>query len=76
MAAVSTMGPGGAPMKQAYGSFANKPQPATVYSVMGPGGAPMRSPYGSFAGKPASPVATTVHDHPFLATVGRLMSIP
>jgi hypothetical protein len=47
------MGPGAAPMKQPYGSFAGKPPQGSrsftqLFSVMGPAGSPMKQPYGSF----------------------------
>jgi hypothetical protein len=58
MPVYSVMGPGGAPAKPPYGSFAGKPpfipggRPYThPFSVMGPAGAPMMPPYGSFANK-------------------------
>ena len=77
MAKVSVLSPGGYP-KAPYGSFTGKPASggkSGFFSVLGPGGYP-RPPYGNFSGKTAGPVTTVVHDHPFLATVGRLMSIP
>ena len=56
---ITQVGPIGAPMMRAYGSFAGKPaSPVTRPPItqMGPAGAPMMQRYGSFAGKPVTPV--------------------
>lgn len=76
MAEVSVLSPGGYP-KSPYGSFSGKPAATKgIVSVLGAGGYP-RPPYQiSFFMSKTPSTGTTVHDHPFLATVGRLMGIP
>ena len=72
----SVMGPAGAPMKAAYGSFANKPISggrSGMFSVMGPAGAPMKQRYGTFAGKTSAAFGLP-HNLPLQATVGKLRS--
>jgi len=55
---ITQVGPIGAPMMRAYGSFAGKPLSGGkgILTQMGPAGAPMMQRYGSFAGKPVTPV--------------------
>lgn len=78
MAAVTVLGPGGAPMRPPYGSFAGKPASggrSGNFTVMGPAGAPMRPPWASFAGKPASSGAAVIpHNLHFFSQMGALKS--
>lgn len=80
MTQYTVLGPGGAPMRPPWGSFAGKPftggdskSYTQQFTVLGPAGATMRPPWGSFAGRAPVANADAPHNLRFFCDVGSLM---